>query len=84
MRVNRDMKLIDDNTPTPTLSFSPTLLVDSPSYTLEDEIEPNHTLNFDNPGNVPTCLIHSIPMNYDWSLDPQTSNWKCPICEPKK
>lgn len=77
------MELIDDKTPSPIISLTPTIIEDLPSYTLEDEIELDHTFNFDNPGNVPTCLIHSIPMNYDWSLDPLTSNWKCPLCEPK-
>jgi len=73
------MVLIDDIIPLSNL-FSPptTILEDSPSYTLEDDLELPSTLSFDNPGNTPRCLIHSIPMTYEFDLK---SPWKCPVCE---
>lgn len=59
--------------------ISPDQPISNINKTIDKVTEPN----FDNPGYTPRCLIHSIPMNYVWSLDPQTSHWKCPLCEPK-
>jgi len=71
--------LIDDRTPSPVLFFTPTVLEDSPSYTLEDDLEFYSPLTFDNPGNVSRCLIHSITMVFEFDLF--NPHWKCPVCD---
>lgn len=75
------MELIDDKISVPDLFFTPTRIEDSPSYSLDDNLELTPSLNFDNPGNVPTCLIHCISMIFNF--DSFHPHWKCPLCEPK-